>query len=210
MTKTFDDYVLDWFYSYLRDNEDSSEDFYLTVFNSIVDRSDGDSLDEWLDEGETVADYLFSEVSGGQVWEKLFGKDAGLSINLPDKELFLIDMFTSCASDNGDNHWDFSNEFIENMAYSSSGYEDPSGFFKDIAYGGCQSGMVGMLIYTSDCLKIYGRYADSMEEFIDMIEEEMGEPMRNTTGCKRYVWACWLCYEELAHRIGCNLFPNEI
>ena len=46
------------------------------------------------------------------------------------------------------------------------------GFLKDLAYGGCQSGMVGSLIYYTDTLKFYKAHKT---EILDLLQEKLFE-----------------------------------
>jgi len=210
--KTFDEYVIDWFQEYLSDHGEI-EDFTLTVFNAIItEREENESLEDFLGEGMTPLDYLL-EMDAESIYSKFFGYDAmrDLSMTLPDLPStsdFLEDMLKQCK-ECFNREYDFFDEFIEDMASEAEGYSNPSGFFKDLQYGGCSSGMVGMLIYNTDCLEIYGRYANEMEEFREELEEEMGDRIVHSGSTYHYVWICWLCYEELAYRIAGILFPND-
>jgi len=69
--------------------------------------------------------------------------------------------------------------------------------------------LIGMLIYNSDCQKIYGKYANDMETFKEEIEQELGVPIHNKSGVPHYTFVCWFCYEELGFQIARNLFEDE-
>ena len=60
--------------------------------------------------------------------------------------------------------------------------------------------MIGMLIYNSDCKRIYIEHIDDMEEYAEQIYEEAGF-ISNKNGAPHYTHICWLCYEELAIRL---------
>lgn len=55
----------------------------------------------------------------------------------------------------------------------ADGYESgATGFLKDLAYGGCQSGMVGSLIYYNDTVKFYKRHKTEINTLLkDMLSE---------------------------------------
>lgn len=207
--KTFDEYVSDWFEQYLADHEET-EDFDLAVFNAIIELNEGETINDYLGEDEPPADYLLG-LDSNTIYSKFFGYDAeDLSKTLPDipsTQDFLTNMFKQ--SDAPYQEYGFFNEFVEDMAYHAEDYSNPIEFFMDLQQSGCSSGMIGMLIYNSDCLEIFGRCANDMEEFRERLEDEMGEPIQHKDGSHHYVWICWLCYEELAFSIARELFPNE-
>lgn len=49
-------------------------------------------------------------------------------------------------------------------------YQDKTYIFKDVLYYGCQSGMVGFLVYYSDTVRFYKQYR---REIDDLLYEEM-------------------------------------
>lgn len=51
-----------------------------------------------------------------------------------------------------------------------SNYDDKTNIFKDVLHYGCQSGMVGFLIYYSDTVRFYKQYR---EEIDNLLYEEM-------------------------------------
>lgn len=51
-------------------------------------------------------------------------------------------------------------------------YSDKENIFTDVLYHGCQSGVVGFLIYYSDTVKFYKEY---QEEINELLQELMGE-----------------------------------
>ena len=99
-------------------------------------------------------------------------------------------------------------ELIEDMAGHSENYDTPYGFFHDLSYGGCVSGMIGMFVYHSDCKRFYIEHIDDLEAFVEDFEEELGEPIQNKDHQPHYTFTCWLCYEELAYRIARTLYPD--
>lgn len=102
----------------------------------------------------------------------------------------------------------FVDDFVKDIAYHMEGYSDAHGFFKDLAYGGCISGMVGMFIYHSDCKKFYIEHIDDMENFKSELEDELGEPIKNTNEQPHYTFMCWLCYEEFVRYLSETLFND--
>jgi len=59
--------------------------------------------------------------------------------------------------------------------YPDTGAE---GVLKDLSYGGCQSGMVGHLIYYYDTAKFYKRYAKDIDAIVAELVESTGEPIQ--------------------------------
>ena len=108
----------------------------------------------------------------------------------------------------GNKERSFVDDFVEDIAVHMEGYSDAQGFFKDLAYGGCISGMIGMFIYHSDCKKFYVEHIDDMENFKSELEEELGEPIQNRNHQPHYTFMCWLCYEEFARYLSDTLFNN--
>lgn len=207
--KNFDEYIVSWFHNYLLEHEEE-EGFDLEIFNSVVERTEDDSLDDYLSEDEGVFDYLFG-LDAEVIWKKLIRP--GDIDDFPDMEEFLTDMFMQAVDeqfqhDYNQPYYSFVQSFVDDMAYHAENYDNPIGFFKDLAYGGCQSGTVGMLIYNNDCKKIYVEHIDDMELIKEYLEDEMGEPVRNKEKLPHYTFMCWLCYEELGHNIARNLFPD--
>lgn len=105
--------------------------------------------------------------------------------------------------------YDFVPEIIDDILYECNEYDDPERFFKELSEYGCQSGMVGKFIYNSDCKDFYVQHIDSMEEFVEWLEDETGAPIRNDGGQSRYTFMCWLCYEEVAYRTAQILWPDD-
>ena len=127
---------------------------------------------------------------------------------MPDTESFICQMLKDASRAIRLDGYGFTDEFIEDMAGHICNYDNPLSFFEDLQRGGCSSGMIGMLIYNSDCLALFGKYANDMEEFRENLEEEIGTIKRDKN-IYHYVWICWLCYEELAYEIGQYLFENS-
>lgn len=208
--KTFDEYVLNWWRNYL----DNAEEHTLNTL-----------MENHIGEGETIADYIPSEaetprewlkdnMQADEIYDRYFGyaKKEGLCPdNMPDTFQFVRDMLKeNVAWPNGNESTQpsFVDDFIDNMAADIEGYDYPLGFFEDLQRGGCQSGMVGFLIYNLDCKRIYIEHIDDMEEWKNLMEDEMGA-IRNEQHLPHYTFMCWLCYEELAYSIARALYPDE-
>lgn len=196
----FSEYVLDWFSKYLESHEEHPD-----ILEDLFDEMNYE--EENLDEGETKIEYLQSLSDADEIYEKIFGYDRTVQFvdDLPDTETFLNEMFSQCV---GVKEYSFGKDFIEDMATHAEGYRNPVGFFKDLAYGGCTSGLIGMLISNDDCKELYIKHIDSMEAFKEEYEDELGEPIRNKNQLPHYTFVCWFCYEEFAYNIGRELFPN--
>lgn len=209
MNDKFEEYVTSWFHQYIEDHEED-EDLLLSLFNTICPREEGDSLSDWLDENETICDWLMN-CSAEDIYSNLFGDNAhGCFDDMPDAEGFITKMLEYVSNELGLDKYEFTDEFVSDMAYHITNYDNPLSFFEDLQHGGCASGMIGMVIYNSDCLTLYGKYANDMEEFREELEENIGSPLQRDKALRHYVWICWLCYEELAYQIGNYLFENNL
>ena len=208
MNDGFEEYVTSWFHEYIMEHEED-EDLLQSLFNTICQREENDSLSDWLDEGETICDWLLN-CSAEDIYSNLFGKGgSGVFDDMPDTESFVQEMLKNSVDGLGLDKYSFVEEFIEDMAYYISDYGQPIYFFTDLQKGGCSSGMIGMVIYNDDCLKLYGKYANDMEEFREEIEDEIGSPIHRDKNLFHYVWICWFCYEELGYQIGRYLFEDD-
>ena len=207
MKDKFEEYVTSWFHEYIENHKDN-EDLMLSLFNAICPREEGDSLSDWLDEDETIYDWLMN-CSTEDIYSSLFIKSHELFDDIPDTERFVKRMLKDACTELGLNEYEFVEEFVEDMAYNITDYDDPLYFFQDLQNGGCASGMIGMLVYNSDCLALYGKYANDMEEFREKLEDETGSPIKRDRNIRHYVWICWLCYEELAYQIAHYLFEDD-
>lgn len=207
MKDKFEEYVTSWFHEYIESHKDN-EDLMLSLFNAICPREEGDSLSDWLDKDETICDWLMN-CSAEDIYSSLFIKSHELFDDIPDTERFVKRMLKDACTELGLNEYEFVEEFVEDMAYNITDYDDPLFFFQDLQNGGCASGMIGMLVYNSDCLALYGKYANDMEEFREKLEDETGSPIKRDRNIRHYVWICWLCYEELAYQIAHYLFEDD-
>ncbi len=201
---TFDEHVSEWWSEYIKSHQDDFKDNLGEIFTQL-----GYNKEEYLEEGQTVTDFL-SGLDVATVYEDILSCDRKIDKwieDIPATEDFLTDVFTKAVEEIYDTYWSFADDFIADMAYHSQDYANPISFFKDLSYGGCMSGMIGMLIYNDDCKKIYIDNIDDMEAFIEEFEDEIGEPVKNRDRLPHYTFVCWVCYEELAYSIAKTLFP---
>lgn len=98
-----------------------------------------------------------------------------------------------------------------------SNYDDKKGIFTDVLSYGCQSGIVGFLIYYSDTVRFYQSYKNEINELLSNIMNNIGiyslkdlfkdkfddtDPLiRDTTN--RNLLA-WFGFEETLRMIGYN------
>ena len=208
MKDNFEGYVTSWFHEYIENHKDDG-DLMLSLFNAICPREEGDSLSDWLDEGQTIQDWLM-DCSAEDIYSSLFVSSGGDCFDgMPDTEEFIAEMLKDTCKRLDIYRYEFTDEFVEDMACHITNYDNPLDFFQDLQNGGCASGMIGILIYNSDCLALYGKYANDMEEFREELEDEIGSPIERDRNIRHYVWICWLCYEELGFQIARYLFEDE-
>ena len=201
---SFKEYVLDWFHQLVEEHYTDKE-WQRDLFAQL-----GYNETEYLDEGQSIYDFLLEMSDENEVYESLFGYESKVKCldDLPDTEGFLKTMFKEVGKDYIKDY-DFAEELLEDMAEECEGYATPIGFFQDLQHGGCQSGMIGMFIYNDNCKEFYVTHIDSMETFKEDFEEELGEPIKNIQRLPHYTFLCWLCYEELAYRIARELWDGE-
>lgn len=103
-------------------------------------------------------------------------------------------------------------EIIDNHA---QGYDDGAeGFISDLSQGGCQSGLVGELVYYSDTLPFYEKHREAIGELLQEKMEEVGfydpstilrewdksDPLVLETQNKNLL--AWFAFEETAYAIA--------
>ena len=202
---TFKEYVLDWFHQLVEEHYTDKE-WQADLFHQL-----GYNETEYLDEGVSIYDFLLEMSDENEIYEALFGYEAKVKTldDLPDTEGFLTRMFQEVGKDYI-KEYDFADELLEDMAGHCVNYTNPTGFFQDLLCGGCASGIIGMFIYHSDCKDFYINHIDSMEDFVEELEDELGSAIKNETKMLHYTFICWVCYEELAFRIANELWDGEI
>ena len=89
------------------------------------------------------------------------------------------------------------------VATEALDYDDPAVFFSDLQRSGCQSGMIGGLIYYYDTHAFFDRYYDEIEELREDYEDNTGEPLRINGDLKN--WLAWFAFEETAFRMANDL-----
>lgn len=202
---TFKEYVLDWFHQLVEEHYTDKE-WQADLFHQL-----GYNEAEYLDDGQSIYDFLLEMSDENEIYEALFGYESKVKCldDLPDTEGFLTGMFKEVGQQYIKDY-DFAEELLDDMVVQCCGYANPIGFFQDLRQGGCQSGMVGMFIYNTDCRQFYIDYIDSMEDFVEELEDELGCPIKNNQKLPHYTFICWVCYEELAFKIANELWDGEI
>ena len=197
--KDFNEYVIVWFQDFVSDHENDSE--WVEIL--------AEQLGYEQDDEETPLDYLQTMDDVDFIYTSLFGDKSYVVVDdLPSTDDFVVKMLADTAADLKLSKYDFVGELLGDMAAHIEGYNTPLGFFKDLDYGGCASGLIGMFVYNPDCKKFYINHIDSLEDFKEDWENMIGEPVRNTKSLPHYTFLCWFCYEETGYEIGRTLFPN--
>lgn len=60
--------------------------------------------------------------------------------------------------------------------------DDPMLFIQDVLYGGCQSGIVGELIYYTDTVRWFKLYRQEIESQVKQMQEELGMNLNELNG----------------------------
>lgn len=81
--------------------------------------------------------------------------------------------------------------------------DDPAQFFADLSYHGCQSGMVGSMIYYRDTHAFFDRHYDEIEELREGYEDSVGGPLHIQGDLKN--WLAWFAFEEVVYRLAGDL-----
>lgn len=79
------------------------------------------------------------------------------------------------------------------------------GALTDLAYGGCAAGTVGELIYTTDVERFYKRHAEGIAELISAMEDDTGEPLRDSMDLPPLVFRAWAAVEIVANNLLAEL-----
>lgn len=112
--------------------------------------------------------------------------------------------------------------YVINYVCNNYESDEMEGFFNDLAYGGCQSGMVGELIYYSDTVKFYKKFSNEIdvllkemfwstgynspkELFGDKWDDE--DPLARDTSNQNLL--AWFGFEETAYQIANELGLND-
>lgn len=205
--KTFEEFVTDWWKDYL---SEASEDTHKALMENLI--GEEETIEDYIPEDyASPREWLEDNMTADEIYEKYFSfeNDGLCPDNMPDAEEFIYDMLKENASWWNTNETplpSFTETFLRDMVSHIEGYDNPIGFFKDLQ-NGCQSGIIGMLIYNSDCKRIYIEHIEDMEEYVAQMFEEVGY-IKNEQHLPHYTWICWMCYEEFGFQIGRALFPQ--
>lgn len=199
---TFNEYMTRWFEDIMESHSDQPE-WIEDMFDALgYEKED-------IEEDDDMYSHIMYNFDANDVYEKLFafGHSQNFVSELPEAEEFVTQMIKEtcpwCDS------YSFGEDFVEDMAMHITGYTSPLSFFKDLAYGGCISGMIGMLVYNTNCKEIYVENIDDMERFKEELEGDMGGSISNRNQLPHYTFVAWLCYEEFAQRIARTLWEDE-
>lgn len=202
MKRTFREYMLDWWETFIEANQSEAK----RIMEEFI--GEEEFVEDYLEDDETPFDWLSAKTDADEIYQHFFGySNDALDFNSrPDTETFLIDMFKEMF----DGKYDFTDELIEDMAYHAQDYKLPRDFFSDLWRGGCESGLIGMFIYNSDCRKFYCDHIDDMEEFAEEmnLEWEINNNGKSSY-IPRYTFICWFCYEQLGAKIASTLYPGD-
>lgn len=78
-------------------------------------------------------------------------------------------------------------------------YDKADDFFNDLLSHGCQSGMIGEMIYYVDTHKWTKTHLEDIMELVDDTEAMLGEPLKIEGD--RLNWLAWFSFEETARKI---------
>lgn len=206
--KTFEEFVTDWWQKYLSEADDNT---LKSLMENLI--GEEEAIEDYIPEDAgRPYDWLLDNMTADEIYDKYFSfeNDGLCPDNMPDTQEFVYEMLKENAS-----WWNgytktlpsFAEGFLRDMACHIADYDSPLGFFKDLQHGGCVSGMIGMLIYHSDCKRIYIEHIDDMEDYAEQIYDEVGY-VKNRYSSPHYTHICWLCYEEFGYQIGRALFPD--
>lgn len=206
--KTFDEYVMDWWHDYL---DEAEEHTLKALMEDLI--GEEETIDDYIPEdAESPREWLKDNMTANEVYGRYFGYDSDKCYpdNMPDASEFIYQMLKENASwfdGSIDGLPSFAEDFLRDMTHHIEDCNNPLEFFMDLQ-NGCQSGMIGMLIYNSDCKRIYIEHIDDMEEYAEQIYGELGY-VENKEHLPHYVLICWMCYEEFGYQIGRQLFPEK-
>lgn len=209
----FQYYVLNWFKQYL---ETHDEETFTKVYDTLMFHDEHGDVK--VNEGENALSFLIRSTSPELIYKVFFGYQATLKDmpDVPDTEEFLTGLFNTANKPKVTKIWvedgvkkskvcelSFVPDFLADMAYHASAYDHPADFFDDLFYGGCISGTVGFLVYTSDCEEIYEKHKSDLELYAGSMTQykELGN---------RATQVDWNAYEKMGMGIAHYLFPDKI
>lgn len=98
---------------------------------------------------------------------------------------------------------------ITSILYHSDGYDTPIGYMSDVLNHGCQSGMVGELIYNTDTKKFFHDHSEDILEVAATLSEELGENIGPKKENSPYSnWYAWFGYEETVRNLMNEINPE--
>jgi hypothetical protein len=98
----------------------------------------------------------------------------------------------------------FPNSLRAEVAGEALDYGDDIGtFFADLLNHGCQSGMIGSLIYYNDTRAFYDKHYEEIEELRYELEDAFGEYLKPQGDLKN--WYAWMAFEETARTVADEL-----
>lgn len=100
---------------------------------------------------------------------------------------------------NGINDYSFSDELKEIFQTNIVDYERGAGFFDDLAHG-CVSGTLSEFIYYSDTKDFYLRHMDDIDNYINELEESIGESIKLDE--PRFNYAVWMVVDYVGSVVG--------
>ncbi|MFN4247922.1 MAG: hypothetical protein ACK4EY_09360 [Flavipsychrobacter sp.] len=89
------------------------------------------------------------------------------------------------------------------VAQEALDYDTVTGFFTDLLQHGCQSGMIGQLIYYSDTHQFYDTHYNEIEDLRYDLEQSLGEALKPQSDLKN--WYAWFGFEETARQVADEL-----
>lgn len=95
---------------------------------------------------------------------------------------------------------------------------DLQGVIRDLMHGGCSSGYVSELIFTSDCVEFYNKYREEIGRLYYDVCSDCGEPIKLNgwndedpfaIDYQNQIALAWFGFEETAYRI-CTAVGIEV
>lgn len=99
----------------------------------------------------------------------------------------------------GVNDYSFSDELKEIFQDHILGYDRGEDFFDDLAHG-CSSGILSEFIYYSDTKDFYLRHMDDIEDYINDLGQEFGQPLSLDEPRSNY--AVWAVVDHIGESVG--------
>ena len=91
------------------------------------------------------------------------------------------------------------NSIEAEVAQEALDSEDPKTFFEDLMKYGCQSGIVGSLIYTKDIHEFFDKHYSAIEDIRRELEDQGVQIDLKDQDLKNYL--AWLAFEHVAYNI---------